>query len=259
MKGEKSPKVRKMRLDEILTARGMAESRAQAKLLIIAGKVRHGTQTLDKPGHTFPEDIELEILQPPRFVSRGGEKLEGFLKAFPQDMEGIIVLDVGASTGGFTDCALQHGAKEVTCIDVGRAQLHSKLVNDPRVTNFEGVNARHLDPSILPHPAYDALVMDLSFISLKSVLPAVWPVLKEGGFLCCLIKPQFEVGKKDADRFQGVIRDEALRAEVVKNIRNFAREELAGSEEIGLTESPIQGAEGNVEYLLGLRKRASDK
>ncbi len=245
-----------MRLDEILTVRGLAESRAQAKLLIIAGKVRSGTTTLDKPGHTFPDNIELELLQPPRFVSRGGEKLEGFLKAFPQDISGALVLDVGASTGGFTDCALQHGAAEATCIDVGRAQLHSRLVNDPRVKNFEGINARHLDVSTLPHPAYDAVVMDLSFISLTAVLPSVWPALKTGGFLVCLIKPQFEVGKKDADRYQGVIRDEGLRADMVEKIRSFAKAELPGSSEIGIVESPIQGAEGNVEYLLGLRKQA---
>lgn len=254
MEGEKKEKVRKSRLDEIVTARGLAPSRAQARLLILEGKVRSGTQILDKAGHTFPENIELEVIAPPRFVSRGGEKLEGFLTAFPIELKGAHVLDVGASTGGFTDCALQRGAAHVTCVDVGRAQLHDKIKRDPRVENREGVNARFLDPSTLPYSEYDVLVMDLSFISLTSVLTSVWKALKVGGSLVCLIKPQFEVGKKDADRFQGIIRDENLRKEVVERVRVFARDNLEGSTEIGLITSPIQGAEGNVEYLLGLRK-----
>jgi 23S rRNA (cytidine1920-2'-O)/16S rRNA (cytidine1409-2'-O)-methyltransferase len=254
MEGSGNRKVKKLRLDEILAARGLAPSRAQARLMILEGKVRSGTQVLDKAGHTFPENIEITVEAPPRFVSRGGEKLEGFLTCFPIDLAGKLVLDVGASTGGFTDCCLQRGAAHVTCIDVGRAQLHEKIRRDARVENREGVNARFLDISTLPHPSYDAIVMDLSFISLTSVLPAVWPALKVGGSLVCLIKPQFEVGKHDADRFHGVIRDEALRAAVVEKIRSFARENLAGSEEIGLCTSPIQGAEGNVEFLLGLRK-----
>ncbi|MFA5256533.1 MAG: TlyA family RNA methyltransferase [Opitutales bacterium] len=256
MKSDKPQRAHKLRLDEILARRGLAESRTQARLLILAGKVRSGTNVLDKPGHCFPEDIALDLLQPPRFVSRGGEKLQGFLEAFPIPLDGALVLDVGASTGGFTDCALQHGAAHVTCVDVGKAQLHDKMRRDPRVTNIEGLNARFLNPAALPHSLYDALVMDLSFISLTSVLPAVWPALKPGGSLVCLIKPQFEVGKKDADRFQGVIRDEALRTEVVEKIRAFAHDNLPGSSEIGLITSPIQGAEGNVEFLLGLRKSA---
>ena len=251
-------KVRKLRLDEIVTERGLAPSRAQARLLILEGKVRCGTQVLDKAGHTYPENIELEVAKPPRFVSRGGEKLEGFLTAFPISMEGAHVLDVGASTGGFTDCVLQRGAAHVTCIDVGKAQLHDKIRRDTRVENREGVNARFLNTSTLPYPEYDALVMDLSFISLTSVLPAVWPALRSGGSLICLIKPQFEVGKKDADKYHGVIRDEALRAEVVERIRKFAKDNLTGSSEIGLITSPIQGAEGNVEFLLGLKKGAEE-
>lgn len=254
MSEDRKNKVRKKRLDEIVTERGLAPSRAQARLLIMSGKVRNGTQVLDKAGHTFPEDIQLEIIAPPRFVSRGGEKMEGFLSEYPLDFKGKRVLDVGASTGGFTDCVLQRGAEHVTCIDVGRAQLHDKILRNPHVQNFEGVNARFLDPSTLPYAEYDALVMDLSFISLTAVLPAVWKALKNNGSLVCLIKPQFEVGKKDADRFRGVIRDETLRQEMVEKIRKFAREELPGSSEIGLVKSPIEGADGNVEYLLGLHK-----
>lgn len=254
MEGSKKEKVKKLRLDEIVTARGLAPSRAQARLLILEGKVRSGTQVLDKAGHTYPENIELEVIAPPRFVSRGGEKLEGFLTAYPIDLKDKLVLDVGASTGGFTDCALQRGAAHVTCVDVGRAQLHDKIKRNPKVENREGVNARFLDPSTLPYSEYDVLVMDLSFISLTSVLASVWKALKTGGSLVCLIKPQFEVGKKDADRFHGVIRDEALRNEVVERVRTYAKENLEGSAEIGLVTSPIQGAEGNVEYLLGLHK-----
>jgi 23S rRNA (cytidine1920-2'-O)/16S rRNA (cytidine1409-2'-O)-methyltransferase len=254
MEGRKNERVHKLRLDEILVARGLIQSRAQARLAIMEGKVRSGTQVLDKSGHTYPENIEIELLAPPRFVSRGGEKLEGFLGAFPIPLEGANVLDVGASTGGFTDCSLQRGAAHVTCVDVGKAQLHDKIRRDPRVKNFEGVNARYLNTSTLPFPQYDVVVMDLSFISLTSVLTAVWVAVRDGGSLVCLIKPQFEVGKKEADRYHGVIRDEALRAEVVERVRSFARENLAGSSEIGLVTSPIQGAEGNVEFLLGLRK-----
>jgi 23S rRNA (cytidine1920-2'-O)/16S rRNA (cytidine1409-2'-O)-methyltransferase len=254
MDDQKKQRVKKLRLDEILVARGLAPSRSQARLLIMEGKVKSGTQVLDKAGHTFQDDIPLSLEAPPRFVSRGGEKLEGFFTAFPMDVKGLNVLDVGASTGGFTDCVLQRGAAHVTCVDVGRAQLHDKILRDVRVRNFEGINARYLDTSILPLPCYDLVVMDLSFISLTSVLTAVWNAVKNGGKLICLIKPQFEVGKKEADKYHGVIRDDALRSEVVERVRAFARENLPGSSEIGLITSPIQGAEGNVEFLLGLGK-----
>src|SRR3954471_1901640 len=165
----------KQRLDELLVARGLAPTRAQAKALIMSGRVLHGTERLDKPGKEFAGDIEITVEQPPRFVSRGGEKLAGAIERFALDFHGAHVLDVGASTGGFTDCALQAGAADVVCVDVGRAQLHAKLLGDPRVTNLEKINARHLDAAELPRAEFDVVVMDLSFISLKSVLPAVWP------------------------------------------------------------------------------------
>src|SRR3954468_15340971 len=158
----------KTRLDELLVVRGLAPSRAQAKALIMSGRVRHGTDRLDKPGKEYPAEFEISVDQPPRFVSRGGEKLAAFLERFPLDLQGAHILDVGASTGGFTDCALQAGAASATCVDVGRAQLHAKLLSDSRVTNFEKINARSLQPTDLPRPFYDAVVMDLSFISLKS-------------------------------------------------------------------------------------------
>ncbi len=244
----------KQRLDELLVARGLAASRAQAKGLIMSGRVLSGTQRLDKPGKDYPVDLELTVEQPPRFVSRGGEKLAGFLEKFAIDLRGAHVLDVGASTGGFTDCALQAGAADVMCVDVGRAQLHAKLLGDPRVTNLEKVNARHLRPGDLPRSVFDAVVMDLSFISLKTVLPAVWPFVRHGGLLIALVKPQFEAGKAEVDKGRGVIRDPAVQDAVLADIIAFAQQELPRSRRIGTMDSPITGADGNREFLLGLKK-----
>jgi 23S rRNA (cytidine1920-2'-O)/16S rRNA (cytidine1409-2'-O)-methyltransferase len=249
-----SPSPKKLRLDELLVARGLAPTRAKAKAYIMSGLVRSGTERLDKPGKEYPADLPVALAETSRFVSRGGEKLQGWLERFPLDLRGAHVLDVGASTGGFTDCALQAGAASVTCVDVGRAQLHGKLLADPRVTNLEQVNARHLDPSILPRPLYDAVVMDLSFISLRHILPAVWPVLRAGGTLVALVKPQFEAGKAEVDKGQGVIRDAAVQERVLAEIRAFALSELLGSILVGTMDSPITGTDGNREFLLGLEK-----
>lgn len=245
----------KLRLDELLVARGFAASRAQAKALIMAGRVFHGTERLDKPGKTFPADLPLTLEQPPRFVSRGGEKLAAALDHFALDLRGAHVLDVGASTGGFTDCVLQAGAADVVCIDVGRAQLHARLRADPRVTNIEKLNARHLQPADLPRSAFDAIVMDLSFISLRSVLPAVWPFLRAGGVLVALVKPQFEAGKAEVDKGRGVIRDAAVQAAALEAVRTFALAELPGATLLGAIDSPITGADGNREFLLALRRQ----
>ncbi len=249
----------KQRLDELLVTRGLAESRSQAKALIMAGRVLHGTERLDKPGKEFPADLDLTVEQPPRFVSRGGEKLTGFLTHFAIDLTGAHLLDVGASTGGFTDCALQAGAASATCVDVGRAQLHPRLRADPRVTNLEKINARHLQPADLPRSDFDAIVMDLSFISLKSVLPAVWPLLRKSGLLIALVKPQFEAGKAEVDKGRGVIRDRAVQDAVLADIQAFALAKLPGATLIGSIDSPITGTDGNREFLLGLRKMAEPK
>lgn len=251
--------VNKLRLDELLVARGLVESRAQAKALIMSGRVLHGTTRLDKPGKEFPDDLELTIEQPPRFVSRGGEKLAGALERFAIDLRGAHVLDVGASTGGFTDCALQAGAADVVCVDVGRAQLHAKLRSDPRVTNLEKINARFLSAADLPRSGFDTVVMDLSFISLKSVLPAVWPLLRDGGVLIALVKPQFEAGKSEVDKGRGVIRDPAVQEATLASVRDFALAQLPAAALIGTMDSPITGADGNREFLLGLRKRNSSQ
>jgi 23S rRNA (cytidine1920-2'-O)/16S rRNA (cytidine1409-2'-O)-methyltransferase len=244
----------KQRLDELLVARGLAESRTQAKALVMAGRVFRGTERLDKPGRDFPDDCELSVTQPPRFVSRGGEKLIAALEKYAIDLKGANVLDVGASTGGFTDCALQAGAASVVCVDVGRAQLHSKLRADPRVVNLEKLNARSLSPLDLPRPDYDAVVMDLSFISLRTVLPAVWPLLRRGGVMVALVKPQFEAGKAEADKGRGVIRDAAVQQAALEDVRDFALDRLKGARLIGSMDSPIEGADGNREFLLCLRR-----
>ena len=244
----------KLRLDEILVARGLAESRTQAKALIMGGRVFRGTERLDKPGREFADDCELSVATPPRFVSRGGEKLAAALAHFGVDLKAKHVLDVGASTGGFTDCALQSGAASVACVDVGRAQLHARLRADPRVTNIEKVNARHLAASDLPRPDFDAVVMDLSFISLRTVLPAVWPFLSRGGTLVALVKPQFEAGRAEADRGRGVIRDPEVREAALATVRDFAVRSLAGAQLVGSMESPVAGADGNREFLLCLRR-----
>ncbi|MCF3651813.1 TlyA family RNA methyltransferase [Synoicihabitans lomoniglobus] len=244
----------KQRLDELLVERGLATSRAQAKALIMAGRVRLGTERLDKPGKTYPSDLPLEVDQPPRFVSRGGEKLQGFLEQFSINLTGAHVLDVGASTGGFSDCALQAGAADVVCVDVGRAQLHAKLRNDDRVTNLEKLNARSITADDLPRALYDAVVMDLSFISLRKVLPAVWPLVATQGRLIALVKPQFEAGKAEVDKGRGIIRDEAVQARVLAEVKDFALTQLEGSTLIGTMDSPIVGTDGNREFLLGLRR-----
>lgn len=246
----------RLRLDELLVARGLAPTRSQARALVMAGRVRLGTERLDKPGRELSEDAEISLTAAPRFVSRGGEKLEAALRAFGADLAGAHVLDLGASTGGFTDCALQAGAASATCVDVGRAQLHARLRSDPRVVNLERVNARHLDRLELPRPIYDAVFMDLSFISLKAVLPAAWPRVRPGGILIALVKPQFEAGKAEADKGRGVIRDPAVREAAVAGVRAFALAELPGVELVGTEPSPIAGADGNREFLLGLRKAA---
>ena len=246
--------LKKVRLDELLVKKGLAASRSQAKALILAGKVLLGTERLDKPGRTLPPDSRVSVEQPPRFVSRGGEKLEGFLDQFEISVDGLPILDVGASTGGFTDCCLQRGASSATCVDVGRAQMHNKLIQDPRVTNLEKTNARHLKPGDLQREAYPRIVMDLSFISLTKVLPAVWQFLEPDGCLIALVKPQFEAREEEVDAGRGIIRDEAVHQRVLQAICDFALTELPGAKLIGTMDSPIKGTDGNREFLMGLRR-----
>lgn len=229
----------------------MAESRTQAQALIRAGKVRSGTRILDKPGQSIASDLPLELEAPPRFVSRGGEKLEAFLAAFPRDLVGMHALDVGASTGGFTDCLLQRGVASVTCVDVGRGQLHERLRRDPRVTSHERLNARQLPGARLEREAYGIVVLDLSFISLTKVLSAVWPRVDSGGWMVALVKPQFEATKAEADRGAGIIRDPVVHQRVRDEVEAYVRGQLAGARSLGSIESPIHGGDGNREFLHG--------
>ena len=246
----------KIRLGELLLQRELAPSKAQAQALIRAGKVRCGTDILDKPGKPVKPDLEFSVMESSPYVGRGAEKIEGFLKQFPLKTEGVTVLDVGASTGGFTDYLLQHGARSSTCVDVGHGQLHYKLRIDERVTNLERLNARNLSRGDLPLPSYELVVMDLSFISLKKVWPAVWPFVAPGGHLIALVKPQFEATRAEVDAGRGIIRDRQVRERILSEIRAWVSEHLNGAEEIGYCESPIHGADGNLEYLVGWKNIA---
>jgi 23S rRNA (cytidine1920-2'-O)/16S rRNA (cytidine1409-2'-O)-methyltransferase len=236
------------RLDLLLVARGLATSRAQAQALILAGRVSSRGERLDKPGRRVPRDAPLDVAPGPRFVSRGGHKLEGALRSFGVRPDGLDSLDVGASTGGFTQVLLQTGASRIIALDVGRGQLDWSLRQDPRVHVLEGINARHLDPGRLPFPPALA-VIDVSFISLERVLPPVAACLAPGGEIVALVKPQFEVGRGKVGR-GGIVRDPVLRAEVLRRLSGFAR--ARGWGVLGLIPSPIRGAEGNVEYFLHL-------
>lgn len=238
--------MKKDRIDALLVARGLCDSREQAKRLILAGEVRSGDRIIDKPATKLPEDAPLEVKEKQRYVGRGGLKLEGALDAFHIDPTGWICIDVGASTGGFTDCLLQRGAIRVHAVDVGTNQLVWKLRNDPRVIVKEQFNARHMVPADIGEKVRLA-VTDLSFISLTKVLPAIFAVLEGGGSVICLIKPQFELRREDITR-GGIVRDSALHQQAIEKIRHFVTTGF-GCEWHGLIPSPITGMDGNQEFL----------
>ena len=247
----------KIRLDVLLVERGLAESRAKAQAMIMAGQVRIADQVALKPATAISADSVLTVDPGPRFVSRGGEKLEAALEAFGMDVTGLICADVGASTGGFTDCLLQRGALKVYAIDVGKGILHWKLRNDPRVVVMEETNARFVES--LPEQIAVATV-DASFISLKILLPVVkrWmfppspltPLPEGEGDVIALIKPQFEAGRKDVSRGDGVIRDPEIHKQVLLDVLGFAQRE--GFSIRGLIKSPLLGPKGNAEFLVWL-------
>ncbi|RPJ29639.1 MAG: TlyA family RNA methyltransferase [Chloroflexi bacterium] len=256
----------KIRLDVLLVERGLAESRAKAQALIMAGQVRVSDQVALKPATAVPTDSVLTIDSGPRFVSRGGEKLEAALAAFEIDVTDLVCADVGASTGGFTDCLLQRGAAKVYAIDVGKGILHWKLRNDPRVVVMEETNARFVES--LPEPVALATV-DASFISLKMLLPVVKPwvfplssFLNEGekkeerSDVIALIKPQFEAGRKDVSRGDGVIRDPEIHRQVLLDVLRFAQRE--GFQIRGLIKSPLMGPKGNAEFLVWLGEKETE-
>jgi 23S rRNA (cytidine1920-2'-O)/16S rRNA (cytidine1409-2'-O)-methyltransferase len=237
----------KQRLDVLVVDRGLAESRARAQALILAGQVIVGDQRVDKPGARVPEDAEVRLKgEALPYVSRGGLKLKAAIDHFALDVRGRTCADIGASTGGFTDCLLQEGAARVYAIDVGYGQLHEKLRGDPRVVLRERVNARYLRDEELPEKV-GVLAVDVSFISLRQVLPALLPKLEPGGVLVALVKPQFEVGRERVAK-GGVVRDASARAEAIRGIERFVAE--AGLRVLGVIDSPVPGPAGNVEALL---------
>ena len=239
----------KERLDALLVNRGLFESRAKAQAAIMAGQVLVNEQKIDKPGTQVKPEVTIRLLgNQLRYVSRGGLKLEKALQIFPISVEGKVVADVGASTGGFTDCALQNGAAKVYALDVGYGQLAWKLRSDERVINMERTNVRYLEAKDLPE-LVDVVTIDVAFISLDKILPAVHKILKTTGFVVALIKPQFEAGKENVGK-KGVVREASVHMEVIRNVIAFAKGEGFGI--AGLDFSPIKGPEGNIEYLLHL-------
>lgn len=243
----------KERLDVLLVKRGLAVSREKAKAVIMAGNVYVENQKEDKAGTMFPDTVNIEVRGSTlKYVSRGGLKLEKAMDHFGLDLTGKICMDVGSSKGGFTDCMLQNGAVKVYAIDVGHGQLDWKLRNDPRVVCMEKTNIRYVTPEQIEDRA-DFSSIDVSFISLTKVLIPVYHLLKEEGEVVCLIKPQFEAGREKVGK-KGVVRDAQVHLEVIEKVMDFARE--AGYGLLHLEYSPIKGPEGNIEYLLHLKKSA---
>ena len=239
----------KKRLDVLLVERGLQESRQKAQATIMSGLVFVKGQRVDKPGTAVAEDAEVEVRgNALKYVSRGGLKLEK--ATFPIQLEGAVCADIGASTGGFTDCMLQNGAGKVYAVDVGYGQLAWSLRSDPRVVCMERTNARYLTHEQIPQEL-DFASIDVSFISLKLILPAVWGLLKPGGHVACLVKPQFEAGKEKVGK-KGVVRDPAVHLEVLEHFLEHAKE--SNFTVLGLTYSPVRGPEGNIEYLGYLEK-----
>ncbi|HEU0253274.1 MAG TPA: TlyA family RNA methyltransferase [Pyrinomonadaceae bacterium] len=239
--------MKRERIDKLLVDRGLAESRTRAQAMVMAGVVLVNEQRVEKPSQQFDTSSSIRVKggddPTSRYVGRGGLKLEAALREFQIDVSGWVCLDVGASTGGFTDCLLQHGAKRVVAIDVGHNQIDWRLRNDPRVAVREGVNARYLRPEDFAEK-FDLAVMDVSFISATKVLPAIVPLVR--GAIVTLIKPQFEVGKGEVGG-GGIVRDAAKRARAVEEVNKAAGD--LGLRVMGVMQSPIEGAEGNVEFL----------
>ncbi|WP_295694507.1 TlyA family RNA methyltransferase [uncultured Oscillibacter sp.] len=241
----------KKRLDVLLTERGLQESRQRAQAVIMSGEVFVNGQRVDKPGTAVAEDAQIEIRGGTlAYVSRGGLKLEKAMATFPIDLHGTVCADIGASTGGFTDCMLQNGAEKVYAVDVGYGQLAWKLRSDPRVVCLERTNARYLTHEQVPDEL-DFASVDVSFISLKLILPPLNGLLKDGGHAACLVKPQFEAGREKVGK-KGVVRDPDVHLEVLEHFLDHAKE--SGFTVLGLTYSPIRGPEGNIEYLGYLEK-----
>lgn len=245
------------RLDQALVDRGLCDSREKAKRAILAGQVRINEQMAHKPSDTVRDADLIALTAPEKFVSRGGHKLEHALEYFQIDVTGKIAFDLGASTGGFTDCLLQRGAAKVCAVDVGHGQLAWKLRNDPRVVVMEKTNARTLTSAQIPKscPSPDMVVIDCSFISLRMILPAAIALLGASGKIVALVKPQFEAGKLEVDKGSGVITDPAIHERVLQELKTFVGEKTSLLWR-GQTESPLLGPAGNKEFLILLEKNA---
>ena len=242
----------KERLDVLATEAGLFDSREKAKAAIMAGIVLVDGQLMDKPGTKIDAEAEITLKQAAcPYVSRGGLKLEKAMASFGLDLTGVKAVDIGASTGGFTDCMLQNGADHVYCIDVGYGQLDWKLRSDPRVTNMEKVNVRYLDVNTIGCDV-DFISIDVSFISLRLVLPVAAQLLGPEGQLVCLVKPQFEAGREQVGR-KGIVRDPAVHRQVIRQVMGYGEEN--GLASIGLDYSPVTGTKGNIEYLLFMTKK----
>jgi 23S rRNA (cytidine1920-2'-O)/16S rRNA (cytidine1409-2'-O)-methyltransferase len=240
----------KIRLDLLLVERGLAETRSKAQAIIMAGQVRIKGQMVDRAGATFLPDVQIEVESGPRFVSRGGEKLLAALQAFPVNPEGLVCADVGASTGGFSDCLLQHGAARIYAIDVGKGILHWKLRSDPRMVVMEETNARYVES--LPE-LVQLVVCDASFISIKTLLPVFSHWLAADANVITLIKPQFEAGRADVARGDGVVRDPLIHRRVLEDVLDFVQKQ--GFNVRGLIRSPLLGPKGNTEFLAWLDRQ----
>jgi 23S rRNA (cytidine1920-2'-O)/16S rRNA (cytidine1409-2'-O)-methyltransferase len=243
------------RLDQALVERGLCDSREKAKRAVMAGSVRVNGHPARKPSDSIRPQDEVSIDAPEKFVSRGGHKLEHALEHFHLDVSGTTAIDLGASTGGFTDCLLQRGTAKVYCVDVGQGQLAWKLRQDKRVVVMEKTNAREVTPSGFPQPfsPADLVVIDCSFISLRKILPAAIPLLRLNGNIVALIKPQFEAGKAEVDKGEGVIRDPAIHQRVLRELEEFVATQ-PGLKWHGVTESPLLGPAGNKEFLALIEK-----
>jgi 23S rRNA (cytidine1920-2'-O)/16S rRNA (cytidine1409-2'-O)-methyltransferase len=246
-------KIQKVRIDQLLVERGIVDSREKAKRLIMAGQVLVNGEVVDKPGKTVRKDADIVLKEHEKYVGRGGYKIESAWEVFKFNVEGKVVCDIGASTGGFTDFLLQKGAKRVYAVDVGRGQIHWKLRNDPRVVVMEKVNARYLKPEDLGEKV-DFVTCDVSFISVKKIIPSIKKILKKSGRALILVKPQFEAGKKEVKK--GVVRNKSVHERVIRDIIKKLNEE--GFSVFGVTFSKVRGTKGNIEYFVyaGLEKES---
>ena len=246
----KNAKNKKTRLDHLVHEQGMAESREKAKRMIMAGLIRVNGEPVFKPGKLIAADNSISRIQKSLFVSRGGEKLDGFFQDYSLEVNGKTCMDIGASTGGFTDCLIKKGAKKVYAVDVGKGLIDWRLRNNPRVTLFEKVNARYLSKDIIPEKC-DICVMDVSFISVEKIIPAVYNLLARNGVILALIKPQFEAGRKSVGK-KGIVKDINVHKQVIEKIETFSRS--LDLNVLAVIPSRVKGSKGNQEYFMLLKK-----